>query len=259
MKDITDYVSRICSNCDTNLQRLYLLISARGFLLEKQEDLIYVSSNSNKKDAADLDNLLRTLNMGMVIDSQVLFNENVEINRLPKIFTTVSKVGGDPSKNDYDWIYFKYRKHGFKVPALDLEPFIAKYIKALSACGIITSISCDGNHDNKTEFFLDFNGNPSDFWHQWLWEHLIYRKAELPWVNNYKNVNFTKETQYNYYFELLTAANYLYDNRLLLRDLRQHSINWLTRSKAKNMRHSDICNEVSKRANDYLSVIRLNS
>ncbi len=110
------------------------------------------------------------------------------------------------------------------MPVQKLEPFVARYIKAFSAAGVITFSSCDGNHQNGERIVIEFEGPGSALWHGLIWNNLIRASVDLKWSCNFSVVEFSQNGKYDSYHKLNTAANMIYNARQELRRIKQDSL-----------------------------------
>lgn len=94
-----------------------------------------------------------------------------------------------------------------------LEPFIARYVKALSSCCVLTVGSCDGNHRSANNLYVMFEGIGSATWNELLVEYLLKDKYMLDWSSYSQSIQFNEKTRYKTYYNLNQAAEYLYENR----------------------------------------------
>ena len=117
-----------------------------------------------------------------------------------------------------------------KIPVRLLEPFIARYIKAISACGVATWCSCDGNHGNREKFYrilIDFVG-VTFYWHKMIFEKCLAKRFKLDFNFSRDRGNlkfeFPASDKWKAYIELNRAAEFLYNNRKKIRQIKSDTI-----------------------------------
>lgn len=252
--DYMDYVTRDKSK----EEKIIALLSARGFLFDNQEGKIVLSDNAHLQDLKDLNNILRINEIGFCENMDVKITNPENIVNLYELFSKIEHISYETPNEDTKWRYFKNRIHGKKVPAMELEPFVAKYVKALNACGLETTLSCDSNHKQENlNISIEFNGKPFTLWHSWILENLIPDLATLKWSSDYKQLDFTNTQRFDVYYKLLKSADFLYDNRIYLRELKQKSNEWIKRKDEKVMNNDEIFAIVKKKADGLLDLERL--
>lgn len=227
-------------------------LSARGFLLDYISGEWYVSDNSHKCDIESMDRILKVNNIGHVDEKckiHILNEGNIETLR--NLFESDYKVGFESEANLRSWQWFRRREHGYKIPTMDLEPFVAMYVKAISACGVETWFSCDGNNHRDLAIEIGMNGTPNKFWHKIMWEKTLKFKFDLPWENEYEYIKLDKN-KFMYYAELNKVAKFLYENRKQFRNMKKEVISILTPSKERSMTSTEIQKLIEIRMDDYL-------
>lgn len=211
---------------------LYNLVSARGIFLEQEGDRLFCSDNGTKNDAKYLNQLLNTYDIGTVEISDcknirpkihIYHPENIpcladglfiETQNIPEDICTIN------ANEIHVWKQFRRRLHGFKVDVIRIEPYIARYIKVLNACGISTDSSCDGHHAMRGKLVVEIRQPYMKKWHINLWNEYLYRIfPDLHWNPNYDTLTF-KVGDFNSYLLLNQVAAYLYERRKALRTIR---------------------------------------
>ncbi len=235
---------------DCNL--IYEILSARGFFLELINNDAFVSDNSHKEDSFAIDNILRTYNIGYVYDNRLIIVNSDNANKLKELFSEKHQIMREECCNFYDWSYFKQREHGFKIPTMDLEPYIARYIKAISSIGLLTYSCCDGNH--KTEeprVKIGFAGEASIIWHKYLWKAYLNDLFDLNWEENYTSIVLTRKNREYVYRTINEVAAYIYNNRFWFRDLKKQSTRWINRSIVRDLSSEEIAERTILLAKEY--------
>lgn len=251
--NVNNFYDEIIKEKD-NLLIAIRYLQARGFLLECVDREWVLSDNSHESDVKELKGILNTLGIGTVGDKgKIQIEKFIEVEKLRSLFECNYVISHVAERNDRSWRWFKRRKHGYKVPTMLLEPFVAMYVKAVSACGIETWFSCDGNNHGYFSIVIGFNGNPNRIWHKILWENMLNSRFTLPWNNTYEAI-LLENKKYTYYVELNRAANYLYANRLLFRDLKKYATKVITHALERDLSDEDIEVILRERVDEYLKL-----
>lgn len=249
---IENFFDAIKEKCSSDEEYSAEILKARGFLLE---DGLILSDNSHKNDGVYLNKLLTEENIGKVQNNRIFIfpNGNVE-----KIFYKDNRIVGEAFFYTHDWRRFIHHDYAKKIPVRLLEPFIARYIKAISACGVQTWCSCDGNHLTSNEFqkiLIDFEGYPYEIWHKIICERLLLRNFHLDWDKNYSKIKFRGDDKWKIYLELNRAAEFLYNNRIKIRKIRREVSDEIkfgrSRTMIKKMSSEELAEIFSKNANKF--------
>ena len=223
------------------------ILKARGFLLE--DDGLVLSDNSHKDDAAYLNVLLTADDLGEVKDGKIFIAPNANVE---KIFYSKLINGCEAWLGmEITWERFVHDSCAPKVPLSYLEPFIGRYVKAISACGAATWCSCDGNHPNAQRISIDFSGEPHRFWHEIICRRCLAKRFKLNWRHEYDyfKIKFTKANKWQTYVELNRAAEFLYNNRILLRQIRREASDAIGLRMARTLPRDELSQIFSERAN----------
>lgn len=231
----TDFFEALKDNCSTEKEYLIRLIKLRGFLLVEKDNRLYMSDNSHSDDPKYLDSLLRKYEIGSVNGNEIVIIDNPDATLFEGEFQENTSIPMEVVTMDTDWRWFKYRIHGEKAPVEVLEPFIARYVKAISAACVLTVGCCDGNHRDRNKIYLQLSGCGSVTWHRLICEHFLKDKYDLQWMNDYTAISITPDTKYNTYYQLNMAAHEIYDNRMLLRRIKTKALEGMSNSYLKRM------------------------
>lgn len=221
--DKRGFFDDIYSNCNDDDEKVIELLLTRGFLIDFVQDKYYLSDNGHKLDSHYLDNLLQKQGIGVVENERIIIKNSSRYAFLENEFEgDNNKIGYEVCPRNYDWSYFRHRYHGHKVPVQDLEPFIARYVRALSSVGVTMVGSCDGNHLDKKYAFLQYGDCGSSTWHRLLCEALEKQGIRLNWKNN--RIYFGTYSKYDLYFKFNNAAKIIYENREQLQKIKQQAL-----------------------------------
>ncbi len=243
---IDDFFYAIKENCDSNKEYAVELLKARGFLLE--DDELALSDNSHPNDEKFLDNILQQEGLGSIQNGKIALSLN---GKIENIFSLQYVGGGEALSNARSWQLFVQNDYAPKVPISLLEPFVARYAKAISACGVKISSSCDGNHPEKNDpvIILTPDGEPDTLWYKIICKRCLSHRFELMWSHNYDKISFTETNKWNTYLELNRAAKFLYSNRIILRHIRNEASKSITNSMARHLSNDELSNIFSDKAN----------
>ena len=230
----------------TDAEYAAAILKARGFLLEDAE--LVLSDNSHSDDARYLNKLLTKDNLGYVEDNRIFLRPNANVE---KIFYRDTRIGGEAFSNGASWKKFVHDSFAPKVPVRWLEPFVARYVKAISACGAETWCSCDGNHlETEQRILIEFTDKPNDLWHELICKKLLGKRFNLNRSCGYSKIRFDKANKWQTYSELNRAAEFLYDNRLKLRQIRSEASNAISLKMLKSLPADELAKIFSERANE---------
>lgn len=164
-----NYLSKLINFNDELNYSIFKILSARGFLLDYNDNRIFISDNSydislSKKqsnnisesisDKNEIEKLLTTLSIGYLENNEIMIARNADLLQLYNYLFSKEKVSILVERRRMDrghsWNYDFSRSGPPKVATMDLEPYIARYIKAISAADVWTTFSCQGytvNHE----------------------------------------------------------------------------------------------------------------
>ncbi len=216
----TEFFNLMKKDCHSQKDYLIALLELRGFLLEKRDGIVYLSDNGHKDDAEYLNSLLIKYRLGCVSNNTLVIEGDMDASLFEEEFAENKTVGGEVCIIATDWSWFRHREHGEKVPVEWLEPFIARYVKAISASCVLTAGCCDGNHPGRDKMFLQLSGQGSIPWHRVICKYLLDDRFDIKWINDYTAVKITPDTKYDMYYELNKAAQVIYNNRIKLRTVK---------------------------------------
>lgn len=219
MKTREDFLAEIGKNCRNRTEYLIELLKVRGFLFEKLYGELHMSDTSFKEDAPFLNELLRQYGYGHLEGKKVVINPNPDPILLEALFVNDAPIEGSYEGAGGSGSKFKHRVHGESVPVKLLDPFIARYVKAITACSVPTTASCDGNHPQMNQMFLMIKDRTSRIWHKLICMMLLAGVYDIRWNSDCTAVEFDESVKYQTYFEMNRAAEYLYDNRQEIRKI----------------------------------------
>ena len=103
--------------------------------------------------------------------------------------------------------------------------YVGRYVKAINACGVATLMSCDGNHHTEEDFqriSIEFAGKPSSIFHEIIYKRLLAERFILSWSYRHEclEINFDKADKWRTYTEFNCAGEFLYNNRIKIRQIR---------------------------------------
>ena len=232
---IDEFFSAIRSKCSNEEEYAVELVKARGFLLDDGE--LSLSDNSHVKDEEFLEHLLKEGKIGRVSGGNLVMSnpQNMEV-----IFCINNHIGGEAFQTDEDWGKFVHNSHAPKICISVLEPFVARYVKAISACGVSTWCSCDGNHPGKNSIHVNTICGPNSLWHKIICQKIISKKFKLNWNNIFEKIDFGEDNKWKTYFELNQAGEYLYNNREKLLEIRQKASRSIGNSRVRRLSDDEL-------------------
>lgn len=250
--DREDFFEKIRSKCSSEREFIIEIIKARGFLIDEISDEWIVSDNSHKDDAEYLDKLLRINKIGHVASDKIVI-ENTDCSEFIRNEFCDKyhyRSGWGECRPTSEWKYFKRREHGIKVPVFALDPFIARYIKAISACCVITSMSCDGDHAGRSTMIVNIDGQWSLLWHKLICEKMLVNKYKIKWSDGFHIIKFNRNTKYETYYAVNKAAELLYRHRKEIRHIKQTALADMSPKYLEQHPSDEIAREFAARASE---------
>lgn len=232
---IEEFFAAIRAKCSHEEEYVLELLKSRGFLLNEEE--LSLSDNAHPDDKDFLDQLLREENIGKISDDRIIIShsENME-----SIYYLYNKIEISAAEDVEDWGKFLHNGHAPKTCLKILEPFVARYIKAVSACGVSTWCSCDGNHPQRHSIHVNTVSGPNSLWHKIICQKILVEKFMLDWNKTYEVIDFDQDHKWKTYIELNRAAEYLYNNREKLRNIRQKASKSISNSQVKKCANDEL-------------------
>ena len=241
-------IKQILDNIETDQDAIVKILQARGFLIEKCNEKYYLSDNATVNDAEYLSEGLIKYQIGRVINNkeyvesrrrnwgvnalyrsysyyslqprkvEIVLSKDASVDAAIDFFNDSGRTAGESSWMQHSWLEFVIESLGPKADVRYLEAYVAYYVKAISACGVYTCRSCDGNHPQGGSIYVNAE-YPSDLWHHNIWEYIIQpRFGSLPFIGT--GIDFTSENQRVVYNTVYRIADYLYSNRKQIRAMK---------------------------------------
>ncbi len=270
---IEKFVEKVTAEKNKHSDRFYEIFSARGFLLERDSgsDIVRLSKESHLDDCEFLE-ALQNINYKNIykkphfdsieenskddaaqyrhayyddIDTQLFDIDNN--NYLHELFTHVIPIDEFRLNWKRDWYgkfnQFKEVVHLPEIRVYDLEPFIARFAKAISSIGISTWSSCEGHWG--TPAYVIFDRKYHLIWFQTLLNKFIKKKLNLTcnwkWLDNRGTINSPGDDTLEMYLELQKIARLVYKHRDDLINIKQHVTSLLT-NEHKKMNKKNLLN-----------------
>lgn len=239
---------KIKNDSASDEEYLIKLLEFRGFLIDSVQQGYSLSDNGHVKDAAYLDELLQKYDIGQIEDNKIIIIHAENAESLFDEFKEKQQISVCACSNDLGWNFYKHVRYGRKAAVSWLEPYIARYVKAVSACGVMTVGSCDGNHPNRKYIFLQLENSCSGSWHKIICKKCLSGRFNIEWDDGYTRIYFRPDTKFDTYYEVNKAAKFLYDNRIKIREIRESSLHNLTRDYIKHHTNQEIEEEFIEQA-----------
>lgn len=253
---------------DNSQEIIIKILQARGFLIENQDGRLYLSDNATIGDAQYLSWGLSEYGLGEVLDKKDyvtrcrrdLYNyrygwtytyeaikpSSVEINVFEKasveaaveFFHSSKRIGPESASFSLDWAAYSHEVFGTKTDVRYLESYVAYYVKAISSCGVYTSMSCDGNHPDGGAVYVQ-SSYPSNIFHEYIWEYLVMpRYGQIPYIEN--KISFSDQTQTELYRQIYEIADFLYLNRRAIREMKMLTVEYIDKRFRKSHSEEEI-------------------
>jgi len=270
---IEKFVEKVTDGKNKYSDRFYEIFSARGFLLEidSSSGIVRLSQESHVDDCEFLE-VLQNTNYKKIykkphfdsieeddkedvsrhrhayfdnIDTQ-LFDIN-NIKYLNELFTHEIPIDEFRLNWKRDW-YGKYNQfkevvHLPKIRVYDLEPFIARFAKAISSIGISTWSSCEGHWG--TPAYIIFDRKYHRIWFQTVLNKFIKKKLNLvcnwKWLDNRCTISSPGKDILEMYLEIQEVARLIYSYRDSLINIKKHVSSLLT-NEHKKMNKKNLLN-----------------
>ena len=270
---IEKFVEKVTDGKSRYTDRFYEIFSARGFLLEMNSGtkIVRLSQESHVDDCEFLE-VLQNINYKKIykkphfdsieedgkegvaqcqhsyfdsIDTQLFDIDNIKY--LHELFTHVIPIDEFRLNWKRDWYgkfnQFKEVVHLPEIRVYDLEPFIARFAKAISSIGISTWSSCEGHWG--TPAYVIFDRKYHRVWFQTLLNKFIRKKLNLvcnwTWLDNRCTISSPGKDILEMYLEIQKVARLIYHYRDSLINIKKHVISLLT-NEHKRMNKKNLLN-----------------
>lgn len=245
-----DFFEKIRKESSSKEAFIIDLLKLRGFLFAEDTSQLSLSDNSHNSDYKYLFDMLNKYKLGEFADGRIVIYDTDCDEFINTEFRENNQIGIPSCWRCRDWEWFKRREHGDKVAVSLLEPFIARYIKAISSCCVLTVGSCDGNHPHKNEMYIMTEGEGSIPWHKLICEKCLVGKYDIIWKNDYSSMSFSENTKYDTYYTVNKAAEYLYANRKEIRKIKDEALGEISTNYLRHHTSEEIEKEFIMRATE---------
>lgn len=272
---IEKFIEKITQGKIDHLDRFYEIFSARGFLLEldRHTGKVRLSSDSHREDGEFLE-VLQNINYKKVYhkphQDAIDKHDNDDISQNHHVyFDHIDTQVFDIHNNQYltevltqeipvdlfrlNWERDRYGKFDQfkgcgllpKIRIYDLEPFIARLVKAVSLIGVSTWSSCEGHWGEPA--YIVFDGRYHRLWFQAIFHKFIQKKLNLSckwdWLGWDERCIISNPSGdlLELYMEIQDVARLIYGNRDFLRNIKRQVCSLLT-AKHKNMNQKELLN-----------------
>ena len=270
---IEKFVEKVTAGKSKHSDRFYEIFTARGFLLERDSssDIVRLSKESHLDDCEFLE-ALQDINYKKIynkphfdaieeenkddaaryrhayydnIDTRLFNIDNIKY--LHELFTHVIPIDEFRLNWKRDWYgkfsQFKEVVHLPEIRVYDLEPFIARFAKAISSIGISTWSSCEGHWG--TPAYVIFDRKYYRIWFNTLLNKFINKRLELVcnwrWLDNRCTISSPGNDIMEMYLEIQEVAGLIHQYRSSLINIKQHVASLLT-NEHKKMNKKNLLN-----------------
>ncbi|MCP5002897.1 MAG: hypothetical protein GY941_02955 [Planctomycetes bacterium] len=269
---IGEFVERITEGSQDHAYRFFEIFSSRGFLLDYDTDsgevrlsteshvedgiFLEVLQNTNYKknfsqsheDSIDKDNGQTGIAEKRHAFFDTIDTRKFDINNgkyLTELFMNQIPVDQVRLNWGRDWYgkfnQFKAVEHLPKIRVYDLEPFIARLVKAVSAIGISSWSSCEGHWGERA--FINFDRKYHRTWFQTILNNFVRRRLHLvcdwDWWENRCTIGSPGNDLLKLYLEIQEVARLINENKWLLGSVKKECCTQLT-GKHKSMNKKDL-------------------
>ncbi|UJS18991.1 MAG: hypothetical protein L3J17_08040 [Candidatus Jettenia sp.] len=272
---IEKFIENITQGKREHFERFYKIFSARGFLLEldRNSGKVRLSDDSHREDGEFLE-MLQNIHYKKVYhkphQDTINEQENEDIARdSHRYFNHIDTKLFDIHNNQYlteiftheipvdlfrlNWERDRYGKFDQfrkceylpKIRVYDLEPFIARLVISVSSIGISTWSSCEGHWGEPA--YLVFDRKYNRIWFQAIVNKFIKKKLNLvcswEWLGWDERCSISSPCKdfFELYLEIQNVARLIYDNRIILRNIKKQVCSHLT-DKHKSMNQKELLN-----------------
>ncbi len=252
-----DFFSEIVAGASTKEEQIIKILVARGFLIDEKDGRYFLSDNAHKDDAVYLSEGVEGFSLGKVVPlcqkdvfAEIRISHEASLEGAIAFFKQETHISFPVVTRRQPWGNLINHYFGSKVKLRVLEPFVARYVKAVSACGVSTNYSCDGNcpGQDRVKVYADY---PFGIWHSLICKCIIPLGLKTEFDDNGEWV-FTKRTQYKNYLLLNQVAEYLYDHRKAIRGIKAKARETITASKLKHLSEEELVVLFTKSIEDAL-------
>ncbi len=270
---IEKFVEKVTAGKSKHADRFYEIFTARGFLLERDSSagIVQLSKESHLDDCEFLE-ALQNINYKKIynkphfdaieeedkddatwyqhayydnIDTQLFDIDNIKY--LHELFTHVIPIDEFRLNWKRDWYgkfsQFKDVVHLPEIRVYDLEPFIARFAKAISSIGISTWSSCEGHWG--TPAYVIFDRKYYRIWFHTLLNKFIKKRLNLTcnwqWLDNRCTISSPGSDIMEMYLEIQEVARLIHQYRSSLINIKQHVASLLT-NEHKKMNKKNLLN-----------------
>jgi hypothetical protein len=270
---IEKFVEKVTAGKSKHSDRFYEIFTARGFLLERDSssEIVRLSKESHLDDCEFLE-ALQDINYKKIYnkphfdaieedgkDDAALYRhayyDNIDtrlfnidnIKYLHELFTHVIPIDEFRLNWKRDWYgkfsQFKEVIHLPEIRVYDLEPFIARFAKAISSIGISTWSSCEGHWG--TPAYVIFDRKYYRIWFHTLLNKFIKKRLDLVcnwrWLDNRCTISSPENNIMEMYLEIQEVARLIHQYRSSLINIKQHVASLLT-NEHKKMNKKNLLN-----------------
>ena len=251
-----EFITRLTENNDFSLENMFKLLRARGFLVEWVNGEIILSDNAClPADLEVLKSKLAESKLGEVRDNKIIFYNQQSPEKWLPLFECTG--GGEALCPPYakKWKYYSKREHGWKVETIILDPFIAYFVKAVSAIGVLTYNSCDGHARSKPSVYMC--DRYSTAFLRAVMELFIDREVQINswWFINSKSFSIyfvnSPFMPVDLFYDIYLVSDKIYENRIMLRQIRKYTIQEMEKHNPEKLADCDIEKLTFQAFNDY--------
>ncbi len=269
---IEEFIERITGGSQDLTNRFFEIFSSRGFQLDYDvgSGNVRLHTDSHSEDGDFLETLknreYKKLCTKSHEDSLDDYHGQCDSERgHHTFFDTINTLQFDIDNREYvtelfmnqilvdqfrlnwgrDWYgkfkQFKEVEHLPKIRVYDLEPFIARLVKAVSAIGISSWSSCEGHWGEPA--FINFDRKYHRVWFQTILNKFISKKLHLvckwDWWENRCTINSPSKDLLELYLEIQEVARLIYSYRDYLKMIKKECCARLT-DKHERMNKGDL-------------------
>ena len=232
-------------------------LRARGFFIDETDGHYFLSDNATVGDYEYLKKGLNEYQLGTIKKTgefgrssrrvwnldfleksytyETINHEQIEIKiddnaTIDNVYAFFDEMGQNRSPEIWEkrtWREYVIEKLPCKPNVCQLEGYVSFYVKAISSCGVYTYTACDGNHINGGAVYVGAK-YPWNIWHEYIWKYIVQKNfGDITYISHGIKF-FNEKSQQEIYMKLYHIANFLYENRRRIREIKAETLKNIT-------------------------------
>lgn len=253
-----EFFEKITEECDNRIGKTIAILRARGFFIDEIDNKYYISDNATYHDYEYLSYGLEEYGLGKISKpdyrmsesrikhkvivpktGEISINSDADVGSVISFFEEKERIGVESIFTNEKWNKYLREWHAPKTDVKILESYVAYFVKAISACGITTDYSCDGNHESGGKIKMSCQ-YPSSIYFGIICNCYLDKIMSDINMIDVGGISFSENNKFDKYYELYQCANFLYSNRGNLIDIKYKVSDQLLEARVKQKSCEDI-------------------